>query len=78
MIITGLNVSRVARDTFADEVGWLAAIFLGLSCLFSYFAIRAESRHTAFEPWADRVFILGLLAPIASVVVLAVSTAWAG
>ncbi|MGE5722740.1 MAG: hypothetical protein ACM3YM_09785 [Sphingomonadales bacterium] len=75
VIITGLHVTRIARETFADEVAWGAAICLSLSCLLSYAALRAEPRRTRFEDVADIVFMLGLLCLIASVVVLAL---WKG
>jgi hypothetical protein len=71
IIIAGLNVASIAHKTLADEVAWLAAACLSLSCLFSYIAIRAEPRRTRFEGWADGIFLLGLAALFVSVLVLA-------
>jgi predicted transporter len=72
VIIAGLNVSHAARNGIADEIAWVAAICLGASCFMSYVALREEQvRRTRAEKWADRVFLLGLLALIASIVVLA-------
>jgi len=72
VIIAGLNVSHAARNSFADEIAWAAALCLGASCFLSYLALRDEEvRRKRAEKWADRVFLLGLLALIASIVVLA-------
>lgn len=73
LIIAGLNVSHIAATNFADEVAWLAAIFLATSCLLSYLAIRHEERATLTEKWADHIFLLGLAALIGSIVVLAIT-----
>ena len=72
VIIAGLNVSHAARNGIADEIAWVAAICLGTSCFLSYLALRDETvRNRRAEKWADRVFLLGLLALIASMVELA-------
>jgi phosphatidylglycerophosphate synthase len=72
VIIAGLNVSHAARNSFADEIAWVAAICLGSSCFLSYLALREEEvRRRRAERWADRVFLMGLLALIGSIVVLA-------
>ncbi|PZO90437.1 MAG: hypothetical protein DI623_06750 [Sphingomonas sanxanigenens] len=71
LIIAGLNLTKVARTSLADEVAWAAAVCLSLSCLFSYLAIRAEPQSSAFEPWADRIFFAGLILLCGSVLVLA-------
>ena len=73
VIIAGLNVSHVASTTFADEIAWVAAVSLTLSCLFSYLAIRADPEHSRFENWADYVFLTGLLGLFLAVLVLALS-----
>jgi uncharacterized membrane protein SirB2 len=74
VIIAGLNVAHIAHHTLADEVAWLSAICLSLSCLLSYIALRAEPRRTRFEDCADYIFLTGLVCLFASVVVLALST----
>lgn len=76
VIIAGLNVSRVARSSLADEIAWMAAVSLGASCLLSYLALRAEeqqARALRVELWADRVFLLGLAAIFAAIVTLALT-----
>jgi multisubunit Na+/H+ antiporter MnhB subunit len=76
VIIAGLNVSRVARSSLADEVAWLAAIALGASCVLSYLALRAdesEARARRVERLADYIFLLGLGALFAAIVTLAIS-----
>jgi hypothetical protein len=73
VIIAGLNLTRLTDKTFADEVAWAAAVLLSLSCLLSYLAIRAEPDGGRIEGWADLVFMLGLGALFASVLVLAVT-----
>ncbi len=72
VIIAGLNVSHAARNSFADEIAWVAAVCLGASCFLSYIALREENAGRGrAEKWADRVFLMGLLALIGSIVVLA-------
>ncbi len=72
IIITGLNVAHVAKETIADEIGWIAAVSFSVSCLLSYMAIRAEPRETSYEGWADKIFFAGLVTLVLSVVVFAV------
>jgi hypothetical protein len=76
LIIAGLNVSQVARSSLADEIAWGAALALAASCLLSYLALRtpqAEPTVVRIEHWADRVFLVGLFALFASIVVLALT-----
>jgi hypothetical protein len=73
VIIAGLNVTHAARGTLADEVAWGSAVLLALSCILSYLAVRAAPRETSMGKWADRIFLLGLLALFASIVVLAIN-----
>lgn len=72
IIITGLNVSHMASRTFADEVAWIAAICLLMSCLLSYLTLRHAAPARTLERWADRIFLVGLLCLVGSVVVLAI------
>ena len=72
VIIAGLNVAHVATQGFADDVAWIAAICLALSCVLSYLSLRHETRRATVERWSDRVFLLGLFALFASIVVLAI------
>ena len=71
VIIAGLNVSRTARSTLADEVAWGSAVLLALSCILSYLAIRAVPEETWTGKWADRIFMLGMAALFGAIVVLA-------
>ena len=71
IIITGLNVSGVGKHTIADEIAWLAAVALSLSCLCSWLAIRAEPDKSRYAEWADRVFFAGLILLFGSVFALA-------
>jgi hypothetical protein len=73
VIIAGLNVTGLTGKTLADEVAWAAAVLLSLSCLLSYLAIRSEPNGARAEAGADLVFMLGLAALFAAVVVLAVT-----
>jgi hypothetical protein len=74
VIIAGLNVTHTARSTLADEVAWGAAVLLALSCVLSYLAIRVAPRETRWGIWADRVFMLGLAALFAAIIVLALDS----
>jgi hypothetical protein len=72
VIIAGLNVSHVARNSVADEIAWFAAVCLATSCFLSYLALRDEARRRGpGEKWADRIFLLGLAALLGAIVVLA-------
>lgn len=72
IIVTGLHVARRNQQTMADEIASLAALALGLSCLFSYAAIRAEPEISRFADWADMAFLCGLLAILAAVGMFAI------
>ena len=72
LIIAGLNVSHVADKSVADEIAWLAAVFLASSCLLSYLSLRHGTPGHRFEDWADRIFLIGLIMLNGSMVVLAI------
>jgi len=72
LIIAGLNVSHIADKSFADEIAWLAAVCLASSCLLSYLSLRHRQPGQRFEDWADRVFLIGLIMLICSIMVLAI------
>jgi purine-cytosine permease-like protein len=75
VIIAGLNVSHVARNGFADEITWGAALCLATSCFLSYVALRDDTvRRAKAERWADRIFLVGLVALILAIVVLAIES----
>ena len=71
IIVTALHVSGRNAHTWADEIAWLSAICLTLSCVLSYFAIRAEAHAIRFELWADRIFLAGLFSLLGAVATLA-------
>jgi Co/Zn/Cd efflux system component len=71
LIVTGLKLTGHSRTTYADEFALGAAVLLAVSCLLSYLAIRRIA-HSPLEDWADRIFIVGLVALVTAVVVLAV------
>jgi hypothetical protein len=71
VIIAGLNVSKAARTTVADEIAWISALFLSLSCIVSYAALRSQRHSMTLERAADYVFLGGLLTLFAAVAVLA-------
>jgi len=72
LIIAGLNVSHIADKSFAAEIAWLAAVCLASSCLLSYLSLRHLQTGQRFEDWADRVFLIGLIMLICSIMVLAI------
>ena len=71
IIVTALHVARRNPHSVADEIAWLSAVCFSLSCLLSYFAIRAEPRSTPYELWADRIFLAGLFSLLLAVTTLA-------
>ncbi len=71
IILTGLHLTGTAEKTIADEVCWLAASCLSVSCLFSYIAIRRDPEPGRFESWADRIFLTGLVSLVLAVFTLA-------
>ena len=72
VIIAGLNVAHLTAQKFADKIAWGAAVALAASCLLSYLALREGESAQQLEKWADRVFVFGLVALFASIVVLAI------
>jgi len=75
VIIAGLNVAHMAAQSFADDVAWVAAVCLALSCVLSYLTLRHERQRATIERWADRIFLIGLFALFGSIVVLAIERA---
>ena len=73
LIITGLRVANISRQTFADEIALIAAFCFATACLFSYLAIRGRYEVARFEHLADRIFLTGLASLLVSVVVLALN-----
>lgn len=71
VIIVGLDATHVAEKSWSDEVAWVAAISLLISCLCSYLAMRHSRFEHRFESLADGSFLVGLLGLFGSVLVLA-------
>jgi len=72
LIIAGLHITNQAQKSFADEVAWLSAICFSVSCGLSYLSIRADSETDRWEEWADRIFLIGIVSLMMSVLVLAI------
>lgn len=70
LVITGLSVTRSNGQSFADEVAWLAAICFLASVFLAYAAIRRGDEGGWQATWADRLFMVGVLALSLSVIVL--------
>lgn len=75
IIITGLNVSRAATTSAADEIAWVAAVALSISSLTAYLAIRSDRADSRTERIADISFLAGLVALFVSVLILAIGSA---
>jgi uncharacterized membrane protein len=74
LIITGLNITKQAASTYADEVAWFAALCFATSCLLSYLSLRRPSHARGtdhYEFWADRIFLAGVAVLFVSVFTLA-------
>ncbi len=75
LIIAGLHISNAAARTASDEVAWVGAVCFTLSCSFSYLSLRSPSESPKLERYADAVFMVGLLALVVAVLILALSGA---
>ena len=73
IIIGGLKFSDLSDGTYADEVAWVAALFLFASVLLSYLAVR--NNRTIYEPidLADWAFISGIISLMISGAIAAFS-----
>jgi hypothetical protein len=73
IIITGLRLANANARSYADEVAWLAALFLFVAAMTAYLSIRNENA----RPWqvtvADAAFLGGMCALAGSVLIAAVS-----
>jgi hypothetical protein len=73
IIITGLRLANANYRSYADEVAWLAAIFLFVAAMTAYLSIRNENA----RPWqvmvADAAFLGGMCALAGSVLIAAIS-----
>jgi hypothetical protein len=62
-VITSLHITNKSESSIIDELTSVIAILLSISCLFSFFSIRASdhSIEKRFEIVADYLFIISLL-----------------
>jgi hypothetical protein len=72
LIIAGLHVANASAKSFSDEVAWIGALCFSLSCVFSYASIRSADESPRAERIADVAFMLGLLALMVAVLILAI------
>jgi hypothetical protein len=70
LIITGLSLTRSNSRSYADETAWVSAVCFLLSIALSYVAIRTERLAGWPAVWADRVFMLGVAALTASMLIV--------
>ncbi|MES2443000.1 MAG: hypothetical protein V4574_09230 [Pseudomonadota bacterium] len=75
LIIAGLHISNTAARTAADEVAWIGAVCFSLSCGLSYLSLRSTAENPRPERYADAVFMVGLLALMVAVLILALANA---
>lgn len=73
LIIAGLHIANRSEQGFADEIAWIGALCFSISCGLSYLAIRSNKEAPHSEAVADALFLVGLLALVVSVGVLALS-----
>jgi hypothetical protein len=62
-VITSLHFTDKAESSIIDELTSVIAIFLSVSCLFSFFSIRTSNHmiEKRLETVADYLFIISLL-----------------
>ena len=70
IIITGLRLANANARSYADEVAWLAALFLFVAAMMAYLSIRNEGLQLWQERVADVAF-LGGMSMLALAVVIA-------
>jgi predicted membrane channel-forming protein YqfA (hemolysin III family) len=62
-IITSLHLTNKTENTLIDEFTSIVALFLTISCVFSFVSIRTENekREYKLEKIADYLFIISLI-----------------
>jgi len=73
LIVTGIHITANSSKTYADEMALVAALLLAVSCVVSYLSIRQGERGERLENWADKIFLGGLIALVAAVLILALA-----
>ena len=71
VIITGINLTQKAVDTFADEICIAAALAFILSCILSYLSIAGKRHVEMWENIANYLFITGMLALFIATIIFA-------
>ena len=72
-VITSLHVSNRAETSVIDELTSLVALLLVVSCLLSFFSLRAENpkKEERLETVADYLFIASLTGILVIVLLIA-------
>jgi hypothetical protein len=70
LIITGLSLTRSNSRSYADEAAWASAVCFLASIGLSYYGIRSRTEAVRLAVWVDRVFILGVAALTASILIV--------
>ncbi|HEU0117532.1 MAG TPA: hypothetical protein VFR09_02760 [Alphaproteobacteria bacterium] len=71
VLVTGLKLTRMSADTWADEISLVSSVFLLASCVLSYISIRNEKHTLRYEKAADYSFLTGILLLFAAVLTFA-------
>jgi hypothetical protein len=69
VIIGGLKLTNMNSRSYSDEIAWCAAVFLFLSALVSYLAIRNNNAKLWHSTAADSFFLVGMVTLMASMLV---------
>lgn len=74
-VITSLHIASSTESHFIDEVTSVIALFLGLSCIFSFASIRTmkEKQERKLEKIADYFFMISLIGILALIVMFTVN-----
>jgi hypothetical protein len=70
LIITGLSLTKSNSRSYADETAWASAVFFLLAIAVSYYGIRSGSQASKLAAWADRIFMLGVVALTVSILIV--------
>lgn len=67
-----MHITNTAASTIIDEFTSIIALFLSLSCLFSFMSIRSgnETKEKKFETVADYLFLISLAGILIIIVLL--------
>jgi uncharacterized membrane protein len=71
VLVTGLKLTGMSAQTWADEISIVSGIFLLASCVLSYMSIRSEKHALRYEKSADYAFLTGIFLLFAAVLTFA-------